>query len=84
MPHPEGYRKALRLMRLAERFGLPVVTLVDTPGAYPRLGAEERGQAIAIAECILRMSRLPVPIVSVVTGEGGSGGALALGVADRC
>ena len=83
MPHPEGYRKSLRLMRYAARFGLPVVTFVDTPGAYPGIGAEERGQSIAIAESIMEMSRLPVPIVVVVTGEGGSGGALALAVGDR-
>jgi acetyl-CoA carboxylase carboxyl transferase subunit beta len=83
MPHPEGYRKALRLMRLAERLGLPVVTLVDTQGAYPGLGAEERGQAWAIAESIAGMSELAVPVVSVITGEGGSGGALALAVANR-
>jgi acyl-CoA carboxylase subunit beta len=83
MPQPEGYRKALRLMRYAARFGMPVVTLVDTPGAYPGVGAEERGQSIAIAESIMEMSRLPVPIVTVVTGEGGSGGALALAVGDR-
>jgi acetyl-CoA carboxylase carboxyl transferase subunit alpha len=83
MPNPEGYRKAQRLMRTAEKFRLPVVTLVDTPGAYPGLGAEERGQAQAIAENLKLMSGLDVPIVSVVIGEGGSGGALALGVADR-
>jgi acetyl-CoA carboxylase carboxyl transferase subunit beta len=83
MPEPEGYRKALRLMRQAGRLGMPVITLVDTPGAYPGLGAEERGQAVAIAESIMEMSRLPVPIVTVVTGEGGSGGALALAVGDR-
>ena len=83
MPQPEGYRKALRLMRYAARFGLPIVTFVDTPGAYPGIGAEERGQSIAIAESIMQMSRLPVPIVTVVTGEGGSGGALALAVGDR-
>ncbi len=83
MPHPEGYRKAMRLMRLAERFRLPVVTLIDTPGAYPGLGAEERGQAMAIAESLRLMARLEVPTVSVVIGEGGSGGALALGVTDR-
>jgi acetyl-CoA carboxylase carboxyl transferase subunit alpha len=82
-PHPEGYRKALRLMRLAERFGKPVITLVDTPGAYPGVGAEERGQAEAIATNLQEMSRLRVPIVSVIIGEGGSGGALALAVADR-
>src|SRR5205807_9598444 len=75
MPEPEGYRKAMRLMRYAARFGLPVVTIVDTPGAYPGLGAEERGQSVAIAESIKLMSRLRVPIVTVVTGEGGSGGA---------
>jgi acetyl-CoA carboxylase carboxyl transferase subunit alpha len=83
MPNPEGYRKANRLMRLAAKFKLPVVTLIDTPGAYPGLGAEERGQAQAIAENLKLMASLPVPIVSVVIGEGGSGGALALGVADR-
>jgi acyl-CoA carboxylase subunit beta len=83
MPEPEGYRKAMRLMRYAARFGLPLVTLVDTPGAYPGLGAEERGQSIAISESIMLMSRLPVPIVTVVTGEGGSGGALALATSDR-
>ncbi len=83
MPHPEGYRKALRLMRLAERFRRPVITLIDTPGAYPGIGAEERGQAEAIASNLLAMSSLKTPIVSVVIGEGGSGGALAIGVADR-
>ncbi|MFD0313951.1 acetyl-CoA carboxylase carboxyltransferase subunit alpha [Streptomyces flavalbus] len=83
MPGPEGYRKALRLMRFADRFGLPVVTFVDTPGAFPGIGAEERGQSVAIADCVLELSRLRVPVVSVVTGEGGSGGALALAVADR-
>jgi acetyl-CoA carboxylase carboxyl transferase alpha subunit len=83
MPNPEGYRKALRLMQYAARFGMPIVTLVDTPGAYPGLAGEERGQGIAIARSILEMSRLPVPIVTVVTGEGGSGGALALAVGDR-
>jgi acetyl-CoA carboxylase carboxyl transferase subunit alpha len=83
MARPEGYRKALRLMQQAARLGIPVITFVDTPGAYPGLGAEERGQAVAIAESILEMSRLPVPIVTVVTGEGGSGGALALAVGDR-
>lgn len=82
-PHPEGYRKALRLMRLAEKFSLPVVTLIDTPGAYPGIGAEERGQAEAIAANLMGMSGLEVPVVSVVIGEGGSGGALALGVGDR-
>jgi len=83
MPNPEGYRKALRLMRLAEKFGRPILTFIDTPGAYPGIGAEERGQAEAIAQNLLVMSRLAVPIVSVVIGEGGSGGALALAVADR-
>jgi acetyl-CoA carboxylase carboxyl transferase subunit alpha len=83
MPHPEGYRKALRLMQLAERFRKPVLTLVDTPGAYPGLGAEERGQAEAIARNLREMAGLTTPIVTVVTGEGGSGGALALAVADR-
>jgi acetyl-CoA carboxylase carboxyl transferase subunit alpha len=83
MPHPEGYRKALRLMRLAARFGRPIVTLIDTPGAYPGIGAEERGQAQAIATNLREMAGLATPIVAVVTGEGGSGGALAIGVADR-
>lgn len=83
MPQPEGYRKALRVMKTAERFGRPVVTLVDTPGAYPGLGAEARGQAEAIARNLFEMARLQVPIVTVVIGEGGSGGALALAVADR-
>ena len=83
MPNPEGYRKAMRLMRYAARFGLPIVTFVDTPGAYPGIGAEERGQSVAIAESIMQMSRLPVPIVTIVTGEGGSGGALALAAGDR-
>jgi acetyl-CoA carboxylase carboxyl transferase subunit alpha len=83
MAHPEGYRKALRAMKLAEKFGLPVVTLIDTAGAYPGIGAEERGQAEAIARNLMEMSRLKTPIVSVVTGEGGSGGALGIGVADR-
>jgi acetyl-CoA carboxylase carboxyl transferase subunit alpha len=82
MPNPEGYRKALRLMQTADRFGMPILTLVDTPGAYPGLGAEERGQAEAIAVNLREMSRLGVPIVTVVTGEGGSGGALAIAVAD--
>ncbi len=81
--HPEGYRKALAKMKLAEKFGLPVVALIDTPGAYPGLKAEERGQAEAIAMNLREMSRLKTPIVSVVIGEGGSGGALGLGVADR-
>jgi len=83
MPNPEGYRKALRLMKLAEKFGLPVVTLIDTPGAYPGLGAEERGQFEAIARNLKEMSRLEIPVLAVVIGEGGSGGALALGVGDR-
>ena len=83
MSHPEGYRKALRVMKLAEKFNLPVVTLIDTPGAYPGIGAEERGQASAIAVNLYQMTLLKVPSVAVVIGEGGSGGALALGVADR-
>ncbi len=83
MPHPEGYRKALRLMKLAEKFHAPVVTLIDTPGAWAGLGAEERGQSEAIARNLMEMSSLHVPIVATVIGEGGSGGALALGVADR-
>ena len=83
MPHPEGYRKALRLMETAGRFSIPIVTFVDTPGAFPGVGAEERGQAEAIARNLKVMSRLPVPIVVVITGEGGSGGALALAVGDR-
>jgi acetyl-CoA carboxylase carboxyl transferase subunit alpha len=82
-PRPEGYRKALRVMRLAERFGRPVLTFIDTAGAHPGIGAEERGQAEAIARNLLEMAALAVPIVATVTGEGGSGGALALGVADR-
>jgi acetyl-CoA carboxylase carboxyl transferase subunit alpha len=83
MPNPEGYRKALRLMKLAERFNLPIITLVDTPGAFPGIGAEERGQAEAIARNLLEMARLTVPIIVVITGEGGSGGALAIAVGDR-
>ena len=83
MPHPEGYRKALRLMKLAEKFHVPVVTLIDTPGAWAGIGAEERGQSEAIARNLLEMSQLTVPIVATIIGEGGSGGALALGVADR-
>ncbi|MEO0081223.1 MAG: acetyl-CoA carboxylase carboxyltransferase subunit alpha [candidate division WOR-3 bacterium] len=83
MPHPEGYRKALRMMKLAARFGLPILALVDTPGAYPGVGAEERGQAEAIARNLREMAVLPVPIIVVVTGEGGSGGALAISVGDR-
>jgi acetyl-CoA carboxylase carboxyl transferase subunit alpha len=82
-PNPEGYRKALAKMKLAEKYGLPIVTLIDTPGAYPGVGAEERGQAQAIAVNLMEMSRLKVPIICVVIGEGGSGGALAIGVADR-
>ncbi len=83
MPRPEGYRKALRLMRLAERFQLPVITFIDTPGAYPGVGAEERGQSEAIARNLFAMARLRVPIIATVIGEGGSGGALAIGVGDR-
>jgi acetyl-CoA carboxylase carboxyl transferase subunit alpha len=83
MPKPEGYRKALRLMKLAEKFQRPILCLIDTPGAYPGVDAEERGQAEAIARNLLEMAKLRVPVVAVVLGEGGSGGALALGVADR-
>jgi acetyl-CoA carboxylase carboxyl transferase subunit alpha len=83
MPSPEGYRKALRCMRIAEKFSRPVISFIDLPGAYPGVGAEERGQAEAIARSILEMSRLRTPTISVITGEGGSGGALALAVADR-
>lgn len=83
MPHPEGYRKALRVMKLAEKFGFPVLTFIDTPGAYPGMGAEERGQAEAIGYNLYEMSQLKVPIVVSVTGEGGSGGALALSIGDR-
>src|ERR687884_153397 len=83
MPHPEGYRKALRFMKLAEKFHVPVLTFIDTPGAWAGLGAEERGQSEAIARNLLEMSRLETPVVATVIGEGGSGGALALGVADR-
>ncbi|MGA2558990.1 MAG: acetyl-CoA carboxylase carboxyltransferase subunit alpha [Terracidiphilus sp.] len=83
MPHPEGYRKALRCMKIAEKFGRPVLSFIDLPGAYPGLGAEERGQAEAIARNILEMSRLRVPTISIISGEGGSGGALALAVSDR-
>lgn len=83
LAHPEGYRKALRAMKLAEKFSLPVVTLVDTAGAYPGIGAEERGQAESIARNMFEMARLRTPIVSIVTGEGGSGGALGIAVADR-
>ncbi len=83
MPYPEGYRKALRIMKLGAKFNLPIVTLIDTPGAYPGLGAEERGQAEAIARNLFEMASLPVPILTIVIGEGGSGGALALSVADQ-
>lgn len=83
MPRPEGYRKALRVMKLAERFGMPVVTFIDTPGAYPGIGAEERGQSEAIARNLFEMAQLRTPIISTVIGEGGSGGALAVGVADH-
>jgi acetyl-CoA carboxylase carboxyl transferase subunit alpha len=83
MPRPEGYRKALRLMRLAERFGLPIITFIDTPGAYPGVGAEERGQSEAIARNLFEMAGLRTPIIATVIGEGGSGGALAIGVGDR-
>lgn len=83
MAHPEGYRKALRLMKLAEKFGKPVLTLIDTPGAYPGIGAEERGQAEAIARNLMEMAALRVPIIAAIIGEGGSGGALALGVGNR-
>ncbi|MBL7996040.1 acetyl-CoA carboxylase carboxyltransferase subunit alpha [bacterium] len=83
MPNPEGYRKALRLMNMAAKFGRPILTLIDTPGAYPGIGAEERGQAEAIARNLLVMSRLPVPIICVIIGEGASGGALGIGVGDR-
>ena len=83
LPHPEGYRKALRLMKQAEKFGRPIITLIDVVGAYPGIEAEERGQGLMIAQCVEEMSFLRTPILSVITGEGGSGGALALGVADR-
>ncbi|HEX4999037.1 MAG TPA: acetyl-CoA carboxylase carboxyltransferase subunit alpha [Terriglobia bacterium] len=83
MPKPEGYRKALRVMKMAEKFGRPILTFIDTPGAYPGIDAEERGQAEAIAVNLREMSQLRVPIIATVTGEGGSGGALAIGVADR-
>lgn len=83
MPNPEGYRKALRLMQLAAKFGRPIITLLDTPGAYPGIGAEERGQGEAIARNMFEMSHLPVPIIIVVIGEGASGGALGIGVGDR-
>jgi acetyl-CoA carboxylase carboxyl transferase subunit alpha len=83
MPKPEGYRKALRLMTMAERFRIPIVTLIDTPGAYPGIGSEERGQSEAIARNLFEMSNMAAPILSIVIGEGGSGGALAIGVCDR-
>ena len=83
MPSPEGYRKALRLMRLAEKFSLPIFTFIDTPGAYPGIGAEERGQSEAIARNLYVMSELRTPVICTVIGEGGSGGALAIGVGDR-
>jgi len=83
MPHPEGYRKALRVMKLAEKFGRPVISFIDLPGAFPGMGAEERGQAEAIARNLREMARLRVPTISVISGEGGSGGALALAVSDR-
>jgi acetyl-CoA carboxylase carboxyl transferase subunit alpha len=83
MPKPEGYRKALRLMKLAERFRIPVITLIDTPGAYPGVGSEERNQSEAIARNLFEMARLRVPVITAVIGEGGSGGALAIGVCDR-
>ena len=83
MPAPEGYRKALRLMEMAERFKLPIITFIDTPGAYPGIGAEERGQAEAIARNLREMAQLTVPVICTVIGEGGSGGALAIGVGDK-
>jgi acetyl-CoA carboxylase carboxyl transferase subunit alpha len=83
MPHPEGYRKSLRLMKQAEKFGRPIITFIDTPGAFPGIGAEERGQGEAIARNLLEMSKLSVPIIAIVIGEGGSGGALALGVGNK-
>ncbi len=83
MPHPEGYRKAIRVMELAQKFSMPLITFIDTPGAYPGIGAEERGQSEAIARSMFTMGHLKVPTVAIVIGEGGSGGALALGVADR-
>lgn len=83
MPRPEGYRKALRLMKLAERFGVPLLTFIDTPGAYPGIGAEERGQSEAIARNLIEMAGLKIPVICTVIGEGGSGGALAIGVGDR-
>ncbi len=83
MPHPEGYRKAMRIMEMAAKFNKPIITLIDTPGAFPGIGAEERGQAEAIAYNLMRMARLPVPIINVIIGEGASGGALGIGVGDR-
>jgi acetyl-CoA carboxylase carboxyl transferase subunit alpha len=83
MPHPEGYRKALRAVKMAEKFNIPIVMLVDTPGAYPGLGAEERGQSEAIARNLFEFTSVKVPMISIVIGEGGSGGALAIGVADK-
>jgi acetyl-CoA carboxylase carboxyl transferase subunit alpha len=83
MPKPEGYRKALRLMKLAEKFHIPILTFVDTPGAYPGIGAEERGQSEAIARNLYEMSKLKTPVITTIVGEGGSGGALAIAVADR-
>ena len=83
MPHPEGYRKAMRVMKMAEKFKKPVITFIDTPGAYPGLGAEERGQAEAIAKNLLEMAKLRIPVIAVVIGEGGSGGALGIGVANK-
>jgi acetyl-CoA carboxylase carboxyl transferase subunit alpha len=83
MPRPEGYRKALRVMKMAERFGLPLICLIDTPGAYPGIGAEERGQSEAIARNLFEMAKLRTPIICTIIGEGGSGGALAIGVGDR-
>ena len=83
MPHPEGYRKALRIMKLANKFGFPILTFIDTPGAYPGIGAEERGQAEAIAYNLREMAKFEVPIINIVIGEGGSGGALAIGIGDR-
>ena len=83
MPHPEGYRKALRMFKLAEKFNLPIITLIDTPGAYPGIDAENRGQSMAIAENLIEMANLKVPIITIIIGEGGSGGALAIGVADK-
>ncbi len=83
MPNPEGYRKAVRLMELAERFNKPIFTFIDTPGAYPGVGAEERGQSEAIASSLMKMSKLKVPVIATIIGEGGSGGALAIGVADK-